>query len=222
MIMEQNAAHKVAAISTSEDSQEGQKPTDYRSEQVIQNERHDGDESRDIGEIRRMLQKPLADRDDSNPSSSDNEESTPNNVAIASVSRDRVDAMSVHPFDDDQPQKSSASTKKTLPHHSLLPSLSTSFDPVVDDQQWSHSFNPNGEAGMKKSPKPKHRRSPATTVRFCFCTFYPYSFASSFWPHQSFPRHSFLIFIVQSRTTMSPSAQTTRLPSISSTSHLIQ
>jgi hypothetical protein len=176
MIMEQKAAHKVPAISTSEDSQEGQKPTDYRSEQAIQNERPDGDESRDIGESRRILQKPLADRDDSNPSSSDNEESTSNNVDIASVSRDRVDAMSVHPFDDDQPQKSSASIKKTVPHHSLLPSLSTSFDPVVDDQPWSHPFNHNGEAGMKKSPKPKHRRSPVTTVRFCFCTFYPYTF----------------------------------------------
>jgi hypothetical protein len=39
----------------------------------------------------------------------------------------------------------------------------------MDDQPWSHSFNNHARAAMKKSPKPKHRRSPATTVRFSPC-----------------------------------------------------
>lgn len=188
MIMEPKAAHKVPAISTSEDSQEAQQPSssssDYRSRPATE-EKHGDDaddameESRDMGETRRVMHKPLMDRDDATPLSDSKDDS--DDVTFASSSRNSSnraavtqDAMSVEPVAETkqapEPVQSSTSATKTVkaPDHSLLPSPSTSFDPIMDGQPWSQSFDHSGEAALSKekhTPKPKHRRSPATTVR---------------------------------------------------------
>ena len=65
-----------------------------------------------------------------------------------------------------------SSVMKETPH-SLLPSPSASFDPAMDGQPCSHGFSSHygGAAGstVKQMPKPRHRRSPAATVRFSYC-----------------------------------------------------
>jgi hypothetical protein len=49
---------------------------------------------------------------------------------------------------------------------SLLPSPSASFDHAMDGLPWSHSFTHKDGSSAKDRPcKPRHRRSPATTVR---------------------------------------------------------
>lgn len=181
--MEPKTAHKVPAISTSEDSQEVYQPSsssDYRNQPAAKENGVADDtameESREMGETSRVVHKPPMDRDEATPSS--NGKDDPDAGVFASFSRDgskrtttnAQDAMSVELESEKQalmdPVQSSDAVK--APHHSLLPSPSASFDPVMDGQPWSQSFNNNGGIPVSKekhTPKPKHRRSPATTVR---------------------------------------------------------
>jgi len=192
MIMDSKAPHKVPAISTSEDSQEAQKPASSSSSSEHCSKKNEirshgtaaNDESRDMGETRRVMHKPAMDRDDMDQRF-DNKEGVACSVAMASTSY--VDAKSKENRDNgamvrnetykdmqatnragmlEDSSQSKLGTTKQAPHHSLLPSLSASFDHGMDGQPWSHAFNDGGVAGSKekKPPKPKHRRSPATTV----------------------------------------------------------
>lgn len=203
MIMESKTPHKVPAISTSEDSQETRhspSSLNYRNGSTTENKTEsnhsvaDKDESRDMGETRRVVYKPEMYRDDMSPSSSESKD-MPGSIAVAvtasqvavggrDISKNIVTSdkgtrtTSGHAVDtdpmtidsvDNQAKNATIETKGTPHHYSLLPSPSASFDPLVDSQAWSHTVDHNGGSAAlsreKQTPKPKHRRSPATTVR---------------------------------------------------------
>lgn len=204
MIMESKTPHKVPAISTSEDSQETRhspSSLNYRNGSTTENKTEsnhsvaDKDESRDMGETRRVVYKPAMHRDNMSPSSSESNgvsgcvavAATVSQVAVGgrdisnenNVTRNKdtrttsghavdTDPMTIDSVDN-QAKNATIETKGTPHHYSLLPSPSASFDPLVDSQAWSHTVDHNGgNAALsreKQTPKPKHRRSPATTVR---------------------------------------------------------
>jgi hypothetical protein len=210
MIMEAKAAHKVPAISTSEDSQEIQQPspslsttcrgtpTTNKKDNDAAQQQQDDDESRDISETRRVVHhKPTMNRDGMELAF-DKEEGTSSGSVVAGLSEMAVehDMSNLHQKDtggnvgkggaEMKPATSMTSTESVVKenrnpvdtnHHSLLPSPSASFDhAMMDGQPWSHSFN-HTNAGVaavsreKQMPKPKHRRSPATTVRSFYSSF---------------------------------------------------
>ena len=185
MIMDSKTTHKVPAISTSEDSQDARqsstlanKKTSIRSKKMTAN---DNDESRDMGETRRVAHKPTMDRDSMDLSYHD--KNVPCSVAAAALSlkskENQVNARTTNDTDvrmqaANDPSKESSVLKDSLhvtkeaSHHSLLPSSSASFDHIMDGQPWTDSLNVNdGGASVpraKEMSKPKHRRSPAAMV----------------------------------------------------------
>lgn len=194
MIMEAKAAHKVPAISTSEDSQEiqqqsssttyGRSASTTSKDDVAVQEQQD-DESRDNGETRRVLHdKPTTNRDGMELSFG-KEEGVSSGTVVAGLSEMAVNEKESGGNVGEKGTEKKPAASKTITetlvkenrnpidtnHHSLLPSPSASFDhAMMDGQPWSHSFN-HTNAGVaavsreKQTPKPKHRRSPATTVR---------------------------------------------------------
>lgn len=197
MIKESKASTKLLAISTSEGSEETQQPpptSSHCSPTTLETKKtvdpHDdvnNDESRDMGETGRVVHKPTMDRDDLESSfDSDKECTSTSDAVITESSQVKVEKVVAKETKMGTPLKGNKSstgstvkepsslvddnTKKTS-HHSLLPSLSTSFDHAMDGQPWSHSFNDRRMAVSKEKlpSKPRHRRSPAAMVHSLTC-----------------------------------------------------
>lgn len=130
------------------------------------------------------------------------------------------EGMSVEPTVNES--KNSMSETKEVAHHSLLPSPSASFDHAMDGQLWSHSFNHNDTGAAvsreKQTPKPKHRRSPATMVSNAACV----SLRVLLFTGDSLLFFSCRSFLFQAQSLItSPSMETMKLPSTSLISRLI-